>query len=88
MLFSRSKYSKVCNWLRSGHLMSFERLLSGPFFDWLRDRLSLVFRPTLVVKIKKMQESTPRFLKRITEDKENIILPFFTTGRFGPLTSM
>ncbi len=27
-------------WLRSGHLMSFERLLSGPFFDWLRDRLS------------------------------------------------
>ena len=35
---------------------------------------SLGFRPTLVVKIKKMQESTPRFLKRITEDKENIIL--------------
>jgi hypothetical protein len=32
-LFSRSK---VCNWLRTGHLMSFERLLSGPFFDWLR----------------------------------------------------
>ncbi len=29
---------------------------------------------TLVVKIKKTQESTPSVLKRITEDKENIIL--------------
>jgi hypothetical protein len=29
---------------------------------------------TLVVKIKKTQESTPRFLKRITEHKENILL--------------
>ena len=33
-----------------------------------------MFRSTLVVKIKKMQESTLRFLKRITEDKEDIIL--------------
>ncbi len=31
---------------------------------------------------KKTQESTPSIL---TEIKENIILPFFTTGRFGPL---
>jgi hypothetical protein len=37
-----------------------------------------LFRSTLVVKIKKTQESTPSVLvsqKRITEDKENIILP-------------
>jgi len=33
-----------------------------------------LFGSTLVVKIKKTQESTPRFLKRITEDKENITL--------------
>ena len=33
-----------------------------------------MFGSTLVVKIKKTQESTPRFLKRITEVKENIIL--------------
>ena len=40
----------------------------------------LLFGSTLVVKIKKMQESTPRFLKRITEDNENTILPFFATA--------
>ena len=34
----------------------------------------LLFGSTLVVKIKKTQESTPIILKRITEDKENIIL--------------
>ena len=57
------------------------------YFRWtqfgiqsLRGCLFLLFGSTLVVKIKKTQESTPRFLKRITEDKENIILPFFTTG--------
>ena len=33
-----------------------------------------MFESTLVVKIKKTQESTPIILKRITEDKENIIL--------------
>ena len=43
---------------------------------------------TLVVKIKKTQESTPSVLvmpKKNNRDKENIILPLFTTGRFGPL---
>jgi hypothetical protein len=34
----------------------------------LRGCFFLLFRSTLVVKIKKMQESTPRFLKRITAD--------------------
>ncbi len=34
----------------------------------------LLFGSTLVVKIKKRQESTPSILKRITEDKENTIL--------------
>ena len=34
-----------------------------------------MFGSTLVVKIKKTQESTPSVLKRITEDKENIVLP-------------
>ncbi len=34
----------------------------------------LLFGSTVVVKIKKTQESTPSVLKRITEDKENIIL--------------
>ncbi len=33
-----------------------------------------MFGSTLVVKIKKTQESTPSILKRITEDKENTIL--------------
>ncbi len=40
----------------------------------LRRCLFLLFGSTLVVKITKTQESTPRFLKRITEDKENIVL--------------
>ena len=35
-----------------------------------------MFRRTLVVKIKKTQESTPSFLKKkLTEDKENMLLP-------------
>ena len=41
-----------------------------------------------VVKIKKTQESTPSvpvMPKKNNRDEENIILPFFTTGRFGPL---
>ena len=37
-------------------------------------RVYLFVWSTLVVKIQKMQESTPIILKRITEDKEDIIL--------------
>ncbi len=37
-------------------------------------RVDLFVWSTLVVKIQKMQESTPIILKRITEDKEDIIL--------------
>jgi hypothetical protein len=54
----------------------------------LRGCLFQMFGSTLVVKIKKTQESTPSVLvmpKKNNRDKENIILPFFTTGRLGPL---
>jgi hypothetical protein len=59
-------------------LRLFEKIDFTPF--------SLVFRPNLsVVKIKKTQESTPIIFKRITEDKENIVLlPVVTPlSKFG-----
>jgi len=45
------------------------------FSKWINfTRVDPFVWSTLVVKIKKTQESTPSFLKKITEDKENIIL--------------
>ena len=39
-----------------------------------------------VNSLKKRRNPLRALKKKATEDKENIILPFFTTGRFGPLT--
>jgi hypothetical protein len=65
------------------------------YFRWtqfgiqsLRGCFFLLFGSTLVVKIKKTQESTPSISvmpKKNNRDKENTILPIFTTGRLGPL---
>jgi hypothetical protein len=39
-----------------------------------KDEFSLVFRSTLVVKIKKSRNPLRAFKKKATEDKENIVL--------------
>ena len=65
-------------------------MAAGPNMDYsTRDEGARWGRDlAFVVKIKKTQESTPSvpvMPKKNNRDEENMILPFFTTGRFGPL---